>query len=343
MVYDLIVVGNGLAAQVFLHELFTNVKNSQTFSVAQIFSEEISPACSLRSTASVSLSGIEEGVSELGDELRKSYFHFENFYQLFRPSGVEGVEQLITAFSLEEKQKLQRRYKDLSEQSHILFKEPLYGKKLQSYIISPQLLFNWFEEQLAQAKFFRRKNFVHSVSKNSEGLIECHLLGGEQIVGRKILFCTGAYAKIYAHFFEMITPLERTQVVAGSFLEREVDLKCDSFYFTHHGHNLIYRKMDHKLILGSASTKGPFTQTNFKELSFILELFKERLSLSLGEMNEFRILTGLRHKGIKRRALYGPLDEEKKVFLMSGFYKNGYTFAFYTAKEIMKTLFSTNL
>lgn len=44
MVYDLIVVGNGLAAQTFLFELFrhlkSDVKKSQNFSVAQIFSEE---------------------------------------------------------------------------------------------------------------------------------------------------------------------------------------------------------------------------------------------------------------------------------------------------------------
>jgi hypothetical protein len=69
VIYDLIVVGNGIAAQTFLFELFTklDVKKRQNFSVAQIYSEDIALSCSLRTTATVSLNGIEEGVSDLGN------------------------------------------------------------------------------------------------------------------------------------------------------------------------------------------------------------------------------------------------------------------------------------
>jgi hypothetical protein len=59
VIYDLIVVGNGLAAQTFLFELFNQhgeVVKSQNFSVAQVAAEGIAPACSLRTTATVSLS-----------------------------------------------------------------------------------------------------------------------------------------------------------------------------------------------------------------------------------------------------------------------------------------------
>lgn len=338
MIYDLVVIGNGLAAQVFLHTLFTNVNKSQNYSVAQIFSEELAPACSLRSTASVSLSGIEEGISELGDELSKSFFYFEEFYRTHSPAGIESIEQYVAAFSERENEKNQRRYKHLDDLTHPFFIKSLRGKKLQSYIVSPEQLTQWFEDKLETFPLKRLRHFVQSVSKKTDDLNECHLLGGEKVFAKKILFCTGAYAKIHAQFFGMDKTLERTQVVAGSFLERSVDLNCDSFYFTLDGHNLIYRKSDHKLILGSVSTKGAVASADFLELAQLLEFFKTLLNLPLGEMSDFFVTTGLRHKGIKRRPFYQALDADNRLFLMSGLYKNGYSFPYYVAHEILKKI-----
>ncbi|MBC7427004.1 MAG: hypothetical protein H7336_00240, partial [Bacteriovorax sp.] len=60
-IYDLAVIGNGIAAQYFLWNLSGNYGNSgtesksQNFSIAHIYSKEIAPPCSLRSSATVSL------------------------------------------------------------------------------------------------------------------------------------------------------------------------------------------------------------------------------------------------------------------------------------------------
>ncbi|MGZ3807564.1 MAG: hypothetical protein ACXVCE_05720, partial [Bacteriovorax sp.] len=196
MTYDLIVVGNGLAAQTFLFELFNQQRKdvkSQNFSVAQIFSEEIAPSCSLRTTATVSLSGIEEGVSALGDHLRESFFLFLEFVKKHSPQGVEAVNQYITFSSDDEREKLLRRYKKLDVLNDPLFRSEKHGVTLSSYLIAPELFSGWFEDHLQNENLTRIKNFVRSIDKNADGVIECSLMDGKVIKGSKIVVCSGAF------------------------------------------------------------------------------------------------------------------------------------------------------
>ena len=121
------------------------MKKSQNFSVAQIFSEEIAPACSVRSTSTVSLSGIEEGVSDLGNELHQGYFLFQDFFNKYHPNGIEPVAQILTFHDLNQKEKLEKRYKGLDEISNDLFKEKFEGKLLYSYVVEPVLFSHCFD------------------------------------------------------------------------------------------------------------------------------------------------------------------------------------------------------
>jgi len=338
VVYDLIVVGNGLAAQTLLFEIFSNDKKSQNFSVAQLYSEEITPSCSLKSTATVSLSGIEEGISELGEDLRESYFLFEKFIKEYSPAGVEALERYVTYTTDKEKAKMLRRYKNLSKLKHPLLKEEFEGTKLESFLITPHLYSSWFENFIKDKNIVKRESFVSSVIKNEAGFLECHLLGGEILLAKKVVLCTGAYSKILSHFYGLSETLEKSEVVAGSYLERFLDLNRASFYFTIDSHSLIYRQSDTKIIFGSSSIKGGFQAANLEELQNIFLQIQALISFNLGEFSDYKIITGQRHKGIRRRAFFKSLDSEDSLFLITGLYKNGYTFSLLAAKVIAELL-----
>lgn len=340
MIYDLIVVGNGLAAQTFLFELFRklDVKKSQNFFVAQIYSEEIAASCSLRSTATVSLNGVEEGVSELGDELRNSFFLFEEFQKKHNPKGVEKITQSITFSSDKEKAKMIRRYKVLRKVSHPVWSEEVEGTELDSYLVEPLLFNSWFNEHLSPHKIVQKKNFLKNFTKNSEGIIECQLLNNEILKTKKLVLCMGAYAKLFSEFFDETHELNNTEMVAGSFLERSVKLSRASFYMTIDENNLIYRSGEQKLIVGSASKTGGLVMADHSELDEVLAMFNERCSFPIGQLSDFKIVTGLRHKGARRRPIARALDPEKNIYMISGFYKNGFTFSHLCAKKVLSEI-----
>jgi hypothetical protein len=340
VIYDLIVVGNGIAAQTFLFELFTklDVKKRQNFSVAQIYSEEIAASCSLRTTATVSLSGIEEGVSDLGNELRDSFFLFEEFQKTHNPAGVEKVTQVISYSNDKDKAKMIRRYKVLKKVGHPVLKEEMEGTQLNSYLVQPLLLNSWFKDRLSHHNIIQKKNFLKKFAKNNDGIIECELLSNEVIKTKKIVLCTGAYAKLFSEFFDDTLDLKNTQTVPGSFLERSVNLSRPSFYVTIDELNLIYRGQEQTLIVGSASSNGGIVLADYKDLNELLVMFNQKCNFFIGELSDFKIVTGLRHKGVRRRAIAKALDLEKNIYLISGLYKNGFTSSHLCAKKVLSEI-----
>ncbi len=340
MIYDLIVVGNGLAAQTFLFELFNQkaaVIKNQNFSVGQIYADEISPPCSVRTTATVALSGIEEGISPLGNELRESYFLFEEFFKKHHPSGIEEVVQYILHSHPDEEEKLLRRYNHLSSIKSDLLKKEMTGVEMPSYQISPATFKLWMEEKLNSFELTRTKNFVRSFEINDRGHVELTLLNGEVHMAKKILLGTGAYSKIFSHFFKT-EEMAPTGVLSGSYLERTIDLNRPSFFITLDGQKCVYRSNEKQLVIGSVSQKGAFLNGDFEGLKALISLFKNHLAVEIGELDDFKMVTGLRHKGRQRRPIYKALDPAKNIYMISGFYKNGFTFAHLAAREILKDL-----
>lgn len=342
MVYDLIVVGNGLAAQTFLYELFSHlnadVKKSQNFSIAQIFSEEVAPSCSLRTTATVSLNGTEEGISELGDELRSSFFKFEQFFKQHQPDGVEEVSQLVTSTNDLDKARLIRRYKVLGPLTSPLLKTEVSGVILDSYVLSPLVYTQWFSQKMSTNTIIQKKNFVKKIEERADGLIHCELMDSEVLTARKIVLCTGAYAKVFSQFYPATQSIGCTSVVAGSYFEKTIDLNIPSFYLTIDGHNCIYRSSEKKLIIGSASSDGAVSVSDFNELKTIVENFRKLVTFDLGPLQDFKAVSGLRHKGIRRRPVVSALNAEKSIYMISGFYKNGFTFSLHFAEKMAKKI-----
>jgi hypothetical protein len=343
VIYDLLVVGNGLAAQTLLYELIRALElkdmNCQNFTVAQIFSEQLAPACSIRSTSTISLNGIEEGISDLGDSLRKGFFAFEAFQKEHSLSFVEPVKQFITATDKLKLESLQRRYKTLTSINHSNLKTSFDGVELNSYLVCPEMLQDWFNNQIQKSNMHRIEDFLLKTSINSEGIIESLTHNGATIKSKKIVFCTGAYAAIFSRFFPEDLIKVNQQVVAGSYLQKNIKLP-ESFILTVDGYNLLYRKSDEMMVLGSASTKGAICSNEFSELKNIFNKMKDICSIDLGEFEDFKVLTGLRHKASKRIPVCGFADESKRIGLINGLYKNGYSLPFHFSKIMVKELLS---
>lgn len=345
--YDLAVIGNGIAAQSFLWNLSNrfeeSVSISQNFSIAHIHSEKKAPACSLRSSATVSLNGIEEDVSPLGNDMREAFFMFDELVKKYRPNGVEEVTRTVVSTNEADTKKITRRYKTLNEVKSDKIKKIYPGVEYSSYVITPDVFLNWLKENSSTPV-----TDIPLFAKNMEmreGEYFITLEDGNILRAKKVLFAMGAYSKI----FEKMLMEEGGQsheskntIKAGSYLERTIHLGNSSFYLSIDGHQVLYRKNAHesKLIIGSATTVGAYEAPDLVVLNNIFKKMKDVTALELGEISDYKIVTGLRHKGPKRLLISEAMDDNKSLYRINGLYKNGYTLGFLASYKMMKIIFS---
>lgn len=335
MVYDLVIIGNGIFANVFLHEINQHVNKSQNFKIAKVYSEELAPNCSLRTTSTVSQNGIEEGVSHLGDLLLKSYLAFEAFHQINKNCGIYPVKQFLFSLDEDHHQKLSRRYQNnMRVISHSVFPENKMGIVLDSYIVVPEEMFAYFHQQDKNYLLDEFSKMAESIEE-IDGMVSITFSDKSVIKAKKVLLATGAYSRINTHLFAQTNFHEKiklTKIVAGSYLIKKFDYPTD-LYFTINGHNLVYRKSSQELIIGSTSVEGAVTAPDLVSLKAIFETVKSAISLEIGSFSDYQVVTGLRHKGQKRMPFFGPITKSENIWFFNGAYKNGWSLPFYLAKE----------
>lgn len=352
-IYDIVVVGNGIAARTLLWNLsqeFTNAKKSQNFSIAHVFSESMAPSCSLRSSATASLNGIQEDVSSLGDELREGFFLFDQMVKMHKPKGVHLVERVVVATNEDEVKKIKRRYKELDNVSDVLIKGHNPGVRIPSYLIEPEKFHRWLDQETK----LKKDNF-HVFVKNLKKFNSGYILTTEdkkEIKAKKIIFATGSFAKIFSEFYKLDIPKvfdpdtyeeiphipfeSKNTIKSGSYLEQEIDLGENPFFLTIDGHQILY-KPGKILQLGSVTGLGAYEAPDLASLMDLYHHLKERLNFPLGEFSDFKIITGLRHKG-PRRLLQAYKDSNENIFWINGLYKNGYTLSALAARKISSLL-----
>lgn len=362
LVYDMVILGNGIAAKSFLR-LFTldekkTERKSQNFFVAQIYSEEITPSCSLRASVTVSLNGISADVSPLGNQMREGYFIFKEHFEKYHPAGVYPVERVVCASDEIENKKLIRRYSGTQEIEHKLLKHKLKGVTYPAYIINTPEYLSWIDEQIDFSKIDRFCEFASDI-KYIDDLYEITLKDKRVIKTKSLLIASGAYSKLYAHFFDLYIDLknlsdenedvigidlEKTnQIKAGSYLSKEIDLEMEPFYLVIDGNKILYYK-DQKninhLTVATVTTIGPNESFDAEAFSKIFKKYKTLTHLPLGEMSEYKFTCGLRHKGPRRLLIARDFSETKykNLYLINGLYKNGFTLSFLAAKKIMNLM-----
>lgn len=344
LIYDLAVIGNGIAAQSFLWNLSHQESKSQNFSIAHIYSEKLAPACTLRSSATVSLNGIDEDVSPLGNDMREAFFLFDELFKKYRPAGVEEVPRTVVSTNENDTKKLTRRYKTLKKVISPKLKSEFDGTEYNSYIITPEVFTKWLSDN-TQIKKDEFPLFLKNMETTPD-YYQLILEDGKIIKTKKILFAIGAYSKIFEKF---LSPLNadsiesKNTIKAGSFFEKNVDLGPKSFYLSIDGHQVLYRKNSNesKLIIGSATSIGAYEVADYKALSAIFTKVKALLTFDIGEMSDFKVVTGLRHKGPKRLLICNSTEDAgKTIYRINGLYKNGYTMGFLASRRMINLIFN---
>lgn len=332
---DLIIIGNGIAAQCFLWEL---VKQKKNLSVLKIHSEKLAPSCSINSTATISLRGVTQGISPLGDEIYESYQLAQSFIQSENPEGV-SPSKFYSLCEVDEKEEFLRRFGSLEEierAESLTLMEKYLGKIWDGYIIDPEKFLSFFQKK-TQHSHTSISALVTSTKITDEG-ISVSTLEGTTYKARKLLICAGAYTKIFESLYPAHEAIKGSQSVPGAYLEKaHVDLGPKSFVLSRGGENLIYMAEAKIIKIGATTQKNGVEAPNLIKLSQIYNSFKEIISEDLPAFSEFEIKVGLRQKGPKRMPFYGKISSN--VYSLISLYKNGYTFPFLGASKLLGIMY----
>ncbi len=341
--YDLAVIGDGIASKMTLFYLAQSLKSKNKlseFKVLQISDEKLAPNCSHKTTSTVSLNGIKEGVSELGDELVFAFFHFCDFYKTFHPKGIYPTKQFIFATSIEGIEKLKLRYKDeLKTIHHPLINGAHLAMELDSFIISPEIFLAFLDQEIKILNINKVADFVLNVEE-FENKVDLETKAHKVFEAKKAFLGTGAYTKIFQNMLskenildEYFDKIDHSKVVSGSYLKYKNFDYIDNFYFTFDDINVVYRKETKELIIGSTTVEGAYLTPVMHRLFEIYQKVKKEMKLEIPSFDQFEIETGLRHKGQKRRPFYRTISKNGRIKLMSGLYKNGWSLPFYYGKQ----------
>lgn len=325
------VIGDGIMSWVLVDAL-----QRRGFECITVFSADLAfPPCSLSSTAINCLRGTRRGLSDLGDDIVNAYNKFKLFYEKENPEGVfKGIEYQL----FNNVEKWARRYSDFkevgeSELAGILNYQ--YVKGNEAYFIDTKVLKCWFH---SRNKVSRVRELVHSISAEGDVRTQAKSYRFDHI------FVLGNYAtKNIAYGFndEFDYYLDHCKPVAGTYLETDLS-KChfnfkNSFNYAFDNYHFIYRKEEGVLQIGSTSdNRSDSHLANKKDALTIYNHIKKHTDLDIPDLSEFRYLTGVRHKGHKRRAFYGKISEH--ISTCCGLYKNGYILSFLYADKMIDEL-----
>lgn len=316
-------IGDGIAAWC----LHAYLKDAE---VTNFCAEDFFPSCSLNSTAINCLRGTQSGISPLGDLMVRSYQEFEKFYLNYKPEGI-ALGHEIKFFNDVEKHT--KRYPNYYEAQTSTVQNYRYQASEPAYLIDPQELKKWFNERYQHVK--KSDKLVTKLIVTGEKVqVET---GGQTISYDEVYLCS-SYATAYLARGlnpEFDTYLDYSKQVPGTYLEipfssafkhfeQDVSLALGE-------HHLIVKPSQGKVLLGSTTTKDEieFSDQRIKEIYLKVQ---SHLTFDLPNYSQWRVLTGIRHKGRKRTPYWGEIAPGVKV--ICGLYKNGYTFAFQAAKEL---------
>ncbi len=344
--FDLVVIGKGIAGLSFLFELAKSDSGIKNKKIALFFQNDLFIPCSDNTTATVSLSRIEEGISPLGNLLSQSFYYFKNeVYALLLESGlnevdigVEKVTKKMYFISPEHKNKALLRFDDFIETTSDLY----FRKDADSYLISEikfqQVLLKFAQSYLNITVINEGIISIEPNTNPSEPEFFLKSLNSVYLANY-LIDARGSYQRENAHFFgDLLSPRvvndKALKSVRGSFLYKVLDIPFDeSFYLVFDDVNLIYRKNSNELLIGSTSDHDslnvPDVAVLKKKYEFICtHAYLYNLGI-LPTFNQFKMKTAIRTKAKKRTPVIYSVGHYKNYWAISGLYKNGYTTSFF--------------
>lgn len=328
---DLVVIGNGIAANLFLIEYL----NRTSKNVLQIHSEDKAPPCSLSTTGTVVLDGVRMGVSPLGDLIYKSFKAFKDYYQEFNPTGVDPAKFYLLTHDnpRESESEFTRRFGSFEKiQTPLKSREEHTGKIWDGFVINPEPFISYLEGKKNALGPSIKKDLLIGIEKQKDTIL-LKLLSGETVTTKKLLLCTGAYTKMYEAIYPPKEEITKSKVLPGSYMETELDLGESSFSIQRNRENLIYNGSYKKLIIGATQQRTLVQAPDYQRLNEIHQNFSNLLVVDLPPLESFEVKSGLRHKGVRRKPFWGQLD--KGIYGFFSLYKKGLSFPFLAAKELV--------
>ncbi len=318
----LAIIGGGIAGRSLLYAL---AKEKNLFSEIILFESDFASACSLNSTAVVASRGVTLGHSPLGDKLYHAFQTFVKHTQEDKPDGVEKTHQYTGGCSQIEALKVRYPRGSMTSRFEGLeLTNEFYISREDGFIIEPLVYLEWLKSE-AQKKLTinRVKDYVIQVTKGERTSLKTQ--GGEVFEADTVVFTTGAYTRFWKP--------QLSRPIQGSYLEfLNIDLGCDSFSLTLEEENLVYHRLQKKMLMGSTTHKVGHELSDEGELMSIHSRWQGRLKRALPAFKEGQIKVGLREKAAKREPY---LIFEGKTVFMGGFYKNGFSLGLMMSRNLI--------
>lgn len=328
-----VIIGDGIAAWCLMFELC----QTQDLEVIQIAEDQFFSPCSLNTTSINCLRGTQKGVSKLGDLMYESFQEFIQFYEGHRPDGISFGKEIQF---WKGESSFNKRYPDYQRielnEKYSFVKGLDYYYESDAYFINPVKLKNWFYSHCDGV--VKINGVVTGIGENS---LRIH--GEENELNFDYLFmCTNAksHSLIRGHNEEIDYYLSHSKPVAGSFLTLQLDKALpfqSDVNFAIEKYHFIYRKNDQIINIGSTTdNKTQFEINNRRSLKKIYHTITEHLDLTIPSLDQFRPVVGVRLKGYKRMPVWREFSKNK--FLVTGLYKNAFTFAFQASKDVVSCI-----
>ncbi len=317
----LAIIGSGILGRSLIYALAKEKKHFEK--IILFYSDNITPPCTLSSTAVVSPRGLAQGLSPLGDMLLDGFKTFADHVSLDRPFGVQKILQYTGA--TEKIEDFQKRYSS-AKKSRTFLKEEMLMQVDEGYLIDPKTYTDWL---LAEAKFMYQDKMEivqELVTEVQEGeFFHVKTINGRSMTFDKVVFACGTYNRFWQNKIKTSKPVQ------GSYYEwLEVGWDTPSFSLTLDGDNLIWDNHQKRLLIGSTSLETNHFLPPEKTLKEIYLRLRNLCDLQLPETSSALIKVGLREKAQKREPY---MVGENNKFFLGGLYKNGFTLALRIARN----------
>ncbi|RLA62587.1 MAG: hypothetical protein DRQ89_09160 [Epsilonproteobacteria bacterium] len=339
--YDLTVIGDGIAANLFLIEYLK--KSPQK--VLQIHAEDKALPCTQNTTGTIFLKGVEMGRSPLGDLIYRSYHEAASFFKQHNPPGINSATLFYVCDGKKDtKAEFIRRFEtvepidNFAPTPHRPSKQE-WGKTWDGFVLNSTPFREYLDKtkrDLGQGNLEIKEDLLVGVQNGSDH-ISLKLLNGEVITTKKLVLCTGAYTKLYQKIYPEIPVIANSKIIPGSYLETEnVDLGESTFVLARSGHNLIYHSEYKRLIIGATHQLGELQAPDYANLQAAHQNFSDLLDVQLPPISTFSVKSGLRHRGVKKLPFWGRVEGE--IYGIFSLYRNGLTFPFLAARELSDSI-----
>ena len=315
--------------------------------VINISEEDFFGACSRSSTAINCLRGTTPGKTPLGDTIIESMEEFLRFNKSEKPVGIyEGFEYQI--LETETISKWERRYPEFHSVVENKFLAPLIKSKnlfhkVSAHFINIPKFEQWIKSQAPDVEVI--SDLVLAIeSVDDKYVVQTR---NKKIAADIVVLCTGSAT----HLLTQNTSekfkyyIDHSKQVTGGYLELQDAKKYgleweESFVLAIEKYHFIYRKDEDIVQIGSSSKNNDALELPLTVmLRSIYDHIDKFISFKLPEFEEFKLITGVRHKGHLRRPYWGVIDD-KNLFAICGLYKNAFSFSFKAAKDLANQISS---